>query len=264
MVWHMSDESDLVGRLESAGVLDGLRWANESASRGTLDDYSEWKGHDAAWLGLTRFTLLRDRIDRFTSSGRYEISVDEFADQGLDVLHEALTRREIREMPELANDLVNRADLNGSPGWRIGKVRILLASCAYGKIETLPWPRKSPTKQKVARTPHLDPQMTLFEGMPEEELAGLLAIHEGVDNLTNLVVAHSLDPIRHRSELVLGRPRYNWGGGSAWHWSKDLLADPPSRGSRRTPPSTPPPDRDDVPDAPVQLRRQSDEESETS
>lgn len=123
----MSEEADLLELLESTGVLDGFRWANESAARGTLDDYSEDKGHDAGWLGFTRFTLLRDRTDRFTSCARYEASEDGSADLGLDVLHEALSRREIAEMPVVASDVVRRANLNGSPGWRIADVRILLA-----------------------------------------------------------------------------------------------------------------------------------------
>lgn len=258
------EDAELLVELERTGVFDGLRWANRAATRRTLDDYSELTGHDAGWLGYTRFTLLRDRTDRFASCGKYDIESDEYIDQGLDLVYAELTQQEIAEMPHLPTDLVRRADLNGSPGWRFGDVRLLLASCTYGKIDTLPWPQKSWTKQEVARRPHIDPQMTLFEDMPEEELRGLLALREGVQDLTTLVVAHALDPIRQRSELVIGRPQFNRGGGNAWYWSHDLLSDPPDSGGFRTRPTTPSPSPTDVPDAPVQLRRRAIEESGTA
>jgi hypothetical protein len=42
--------------------------------------------------------------------------------------------------------------------------RFLLASGVFGKLDQLSWPRKSPTKQQVARQHNSEPpQPTLFE-----------------------------------------------------------------------------------------------------
>lgn len=67
----MSGRDDLVSTLDRAGVLVGIRWAYLSAAGRVLEDYSEAAGHDATWVGVTRFTLFRDRLDRVFSCRRY-------------------------------------------------------------------------------------------------------------------------------------------------------------------------------------------------
>ncbi|MGZ3388901.1 MAG: hypothetical protein ACXVCF_04855 [Isosphaeraceae bacterium] len=160
-------------------------------------------------------------------------------------------------MPQLPPDLVNRADLNGSPGWAFGSRRFLLAASVYGRIAAMPWPRKSPTKQRVAKQPQVDAaQGSLFSAVADEEMAGLEALIEEAFtlDLETFVVAHSLDVITQDQELVLGRPRHNADGGQAWHWSQDLLRMPPASGGHREQTSPPPTDPDVEPDAPVRLR----------
>ena len=60
----MAEQQDVIADLTAAGVLTGIRWAYESATRRSLESYCEADGHDPAWLGHTRFTLFRDRLDR--------------------------------------------------------------------------------------------------------------------------------------------------------------------------------------------------------
>jgi hypothetical protein len=57
----MGEQQEVIEELTAAGVLAGIRWAYESATRRSLESYSEADGHDLAWLGHTRFTLFRDR-----------------------------------------------------------------------------------------------------------------------------------------------------------------------------------------------------------
>jgi hypothetical protein len=52
----VSEQQDVIGDLEAALVLAGVRWAYRSATTRTLETYSEADDHDAAWLGNTRFT----------------------------------------------------------------------------------------------------------------------------------------------------------------------------------------------------------------
>jgi hypothetical protein len=164
-------------------------------------------------------------------------------------------------MPQIAPDLVRRADLTGSPGWAVGDRRFLLAACAFGKLDSLPWPRKSPTKQRVARQRQPDPaQASLFDGVADEEIAGLeelLSAARRLD-LETFVVAHTLQSLTRDMELVIGRARLNNGGGEAWHWRQDLLIAPPADGGHRRndAPLLPP---DSVPDAPVRLRPRTGE-----
>src|SRR5215813_1409160 len=60
----MDEQHDVIVKLGDAGILAGVRWAYESATRRALETYSEADGHDAAWLGNTRFTLFRLRRRR--------------------------------------------------------------------------------------------------------------------------------------------------------------------------------------------------------
>lgn len=259
----MSEEQQLISDLGEVGVLDGIRWAYVSATDRVAEDYSEAAGHDATWAGITRFTLFRDRLDRVFNCLRYSVAKGGDGSVGLDLLNAELTERDIVTMPQLQSDLVNRADLNGSPGWAWGEWRWLLASSAYGKIDYIPWPQKSPTKQQVASQRNPEPlQPNLFEGFDEAEIAGLMIVGNPEFDLDRktLVVAHAQDVDHDKREVVVGRPRLNVGGGLAWHWRHDLLTTPLSEGSRRLDdiPSLEGPSS--VPDAPVRLRRRPNEQ----
>ena len=260
----MSEQQDVIAELGDVGVLAGVRWAYLSATTRSLETYSEGDGHDAAWLGNTRFTLLRDRLDRVFACERYAVrSGDDDAD--LDLLYDQLSERDIDTMPRLDAGLVRRSNLNGSPGWAYGAIRFLLASGAFGKLDQLPWPQKSPTKRRVARQRNPEPaQPSLFEDFALEEIGGLeaaLAATQDLD-LATYVVAHSLDPLSQKAELVFGRARLNSGGGQAWHWRQDLLGTPPIDGGRRTDDAPMPAGPNTVPDAPVRLRHPAEERRE--
>jgi hypothetical protein len=257
----VNEERDVVGNLGDAGVLAGVRWAYRSAVSRTLEDYSEADGHDATWLGITRFTLFRNRLDRVFACERYAVEPPE-ADSDLDVLYEELSDDDVDAMPRLAPGVVIRSDLNGSPGWAHGQRRFLLASCVFGDLDQLPWPRKSATKQRVAQQPSPDPapQGSLFDGLAADEVGGLQAVRAGGHDLDTFVVAHSLDPVSYRSELVIGRPRLNASGGAAWHWRHDLLDLAPVGGGRRTDDVPSRVDPSDESDAPVRLRRPAGED----
>lgn len=250
----MTEQHEILDQLTQAKVLDGIRWAYRSAVGRTLDDYSEDAGYDIALLGSMRYTLFRDRLDRVFHCGSYLVLDVADSNTGLDSLYAQLSDEDIETMPELAAGVVRRSNLNGSPGWAHEKCRFLLASAVFGEIDTLPWPRRSPTKQRVARQPSPESSLqgSLFEDLwSEEEYEALVALPT-VD-MDTYVVAHTLDPTRQDSELVFGRPQINSGGGPAWHWRIDLLDVPPGPGGRRSDgPVGPLPNA--VPDAPVRLR----------
>jgi len=263
----MDEQHDVIAELGDAGILAGVRWAYESATRRALETYSEADGHDAAWLGNTRFTLFRDRLDRVFACDRYAASAADGID--LDVLYAELSDQDLLTMPRLLPGLVRRCDLRGSAGWGYRGWRFLLATGDFGRLGTLPWLHKSTTKQLVAlqRTPGVR-QPSLFETLLAETLlaedgaaeafggidAVLLAADRELD-LVTYVVAHSLDAFSGEIELVLGRPRLNLGGGPAWHWYQDLLTVPLPGSGRRPVPGQVPAGPAGVPDAPVRLRR---------
>ncbi|MDH2426458.1 hypothetical protein [Sphaerisporangium sp. TRM90804] len=257
----MNEQQDVIAELGDAGALAGVCWAYLSATTRSLETYSEADGHDAAWLGNTRFTLFRDRLDRVFACERYAVrSGNDDAD--LDVLYDQLSERDIDTMPRLDADLVRRSNLNGSPGWAYGATRFLLASGVFGKLDKLPWPQKSPTKQRVARQRNPEPpQPSLFDDFALDEIGGLEAVLAATHDLdlTTYVVAHTLDPLSRQVELVLGRARLNSGGGQAWHWRQNLLSTPPADGGRRTDDAPIPTNPNTVPDAPVRLRRPAEE-----
>lgn len=239
-------------RLRTAGVLDGVRWAYDSAVRRALDDYSEDAGYDTALLGSLRFTLFRDRLDRVFSCGRYALQAGVDENVGLDLVRVELTDKDRTSMPVLPADLVRRVNRDGSPGWALGDLQFLLASCEFGKIDILPWPRRSPAKQQVAMQlpPATEQPLALFDVVDTE----LAESDQTAPSLTTFMVAHTLDAVSGRRELVFGRTRFNSGGGQAWYWYENLLTLPPTQGGQR--PSVPTPSGPDgVPDAPVRLRK---------
>ncbi|MBF6446571.1 hypothetical protein IU429_02700 [Nocardia elegans] len=249
----MSEQQDVIDDLQNANVLGAIRWAYVSATDRTLATYSEADGHDAAWLGTTRFTLFRDRLDRVSAAERYATTLGN-DDADLDLLYAELSDVEAQSMPHLPPGTMRRSNLNGSPGWAHGDCRFLLAAFTYGGVDTLPWPRKSPTKQRVAAQKDPDPnQASLFEDTELANLAAALYAEHELDMRT-FVVAHSLNPVTEEIELVFGRPRLNAGGGPAWHWREDLLRMPPADGGRRIGDTPLPTGPNSVPDAPVRLR----------
>ncbi|WP_285027089.1 hypothetical protein [Plantibacter sp. ME-Dv--P-122b] len=258
----MSERDDLVAALDSAGVLAGIRWAYLSASDRVLEDYSEAAGHDATWVGVTRFTLFRDRLDRVFSCRRYAVAEGADGELSLDILHAELNERDVKTLPKLNPELVVRADLSGSPGWSHEGTRWLLVSSEFGKLDEVPWPQKSTTKQRVAQQPTNEPdEPTLFDYLTGDERAGLATLMTGSKlDLHTLVIGHSLDAEHGGREMAIGQPRLNSGGGSAWYWKHDLLQAPPSEGGRLRPSAPAPVGPDTTPDAPVKLRRPAAEQ----
>lgn len=258
----MSERDDLLGDLDRAGVLAGIRWAYLSAADRVLEDYSEAAGHDATWVGVTRFTLFRDRLDRVFSCRRYAVAEGVDGQLSLDILQAELTDRDVKTLPNLDPELVARADLSGSPGWSQGGTRWLLASSVFGKLDEVPWPQKSTTKQLVAQQPTGEPdEPTLFDHLTNDEQAGLAALMTGSKlDLHTLVVSHSLDVEHGGRELVIGQPRLNSGGGTAWYWKHDLLQTPPTERGRLRPSAPAPTGPDTTPDALVKLRRPAAEQ----
>src|SRR4051812_8050028 len=112
----MLEQRRVVGTWRRAGVLDGVRWADQSSVARSLEEFSEADGHDATLLGIHKHTLFKDRLDRVFSCERYAVGSGD-GDAGLDLLYDRLSRRDIDTMPHLDPDLVVRSDVNGSPGW---------------------------------------------------------------------------------------------------------------------------------------------------
>jgi hypothetical protein len=252
----MSERDEMVDTLEDAGALPGVRWAYAAATSRLLDDYSEPAGHDMTWIGVTRWILFRDRLDRVFSCGRYAVAENGDRQAGIDMVRAELSEQDIATMPDIAPDSIVRSNLNGSPGWALGDVRWLLASTVFGKLSDHPWPQKSATKQRVAMQPPTDSDfITLFDELTQEEQEGLRAIHAApVFDFTTLVIGHSIDVDHGGRELLIGRPRMNSDGGPAWHWTHDLLHSPPPRRSRVADPGPIQPSPETVVDAPVKLR----------
>jgi len=230
----MDEHAEVIGELRDAGVLAAIRWAYESAARRALEMYSPADGHDVAWLGNTRYVLLRDRLDRVFSCDRYQAfeDVTGVADLDLDLLYAELPEEDIRAMPAIAPGLMVRADLHGSPGWACRAGRFLITSGEYGHVDTIQWAYKSLTKRVVALQPpparHADFDDALFgiEEFISPGEPGMRAFPRHGLELPTFVVAHSLEPVSGEIELIFGRPRMNTAGGPAWYWIEDLLATP--------------------------------------
>jgi hypothetical protein len=256
----MSEQQDALEDLDAAGALAGIVWANASAYRRTMQDYDPDTGHDQAVVGTLAHTLMCDRLDRVFSTGKFAIESAEAPTAGLDLVAGGLAPGEFRQMPVIAPGVVVRSDVNGSPGWRCGDWRWLLASFTYGESDRIPWPRKSWTKQRVAAQLTPDQPMLPLEGEAQDDLEAIvqaLSIETEDSTVTTLVVAHSVERELGIRELFLGRSRLNRGGGAAWYWKHDLLA--ASHGKPGTGPLPaspgPQPGAPSVPDAVVRLRR---------
>lgn len=255
----MTERENAQGDLSAAGVLDVLLWSFASARRRSLQDYDPETGHDQAWFGMTRYKLMVDRLDRCFSSGNYLVGEDFAPESGLDVLGAGLMPGELDVMPRLGSGVVGRDDLNGSPGWRLGRWRILLAAAQYGQATKIAWEQKSPTKRRVAAQPGPDQMM-----LPLEDVPVLFELLKARDTATQpsaptLVLAHGLDAETGAAELLLGRPRLDEPGAPPWWWTINLLATPPSgEGERSTdlrPQGSGGESASAVEDAPVFLRK---------
>lgn len=263
MVSGMSERDDVLETFVRARVMEGLRWAFDSACARVREDYSDDAGYDVGWFGYTRFTLLRDRLDRVFSCERYAVPEGVDGRVSLDVVRAELTQSDIDTMPAIQPGAVVRSNLNGSPGWAMGGYRILLHSIPPGKgANDVTWPAARPTKHLVAQQPTTDgDEPTLFDDLAPEHQVDLAAIIDQAVplDLRTLIVAHALSPLIDTQALVLGQPRLNDRGGRPWHWTHDLLQAPPSGGGRLRPPAPAPSQPDGVPDAPVKLRRRAGE-----
>ncbi|WP_432014974.1 hypothetical protein [Streptomyces cucumeris] len=262
----MSEQQDALEDLGSSGVLSALGWANASAYRRTMEDYDPDTGHDQGWVGSTAHKLFVDRLHRVFSTGKHSVDSPEAASAGLDLVQSGLSPGEYRKMPVITPGVVTWSDLNQSPGWRCGEWRFLLTSFVYGESNRIPWPQKSPTKQRVASQGRpagwLDPRPTLFDAEPAPLAAVVQALREEADlNATTLIAAHSIERELGIRELYLGRSRLNPRGGDAWYWKHDLLAADPGTPTVGPLPASPGPrpGSSGVQDAPVRLRRQAAE-----
>ena len=215
----MMGEEEVVAELQAAHVLEAVQWAFRSAVTRALDDYVPDAGYDEQWLGETRYTLFRDRLDRVFSCRNYDVGLGD-AQAGRDRLLAQLSPAEAAAMPRLAPGTVYRLDLQGSPGWVYGSCRLLLASAELGRFEQIAWTQKSPTKQAVARQlpSNADGQGVLFDLSnltdPDDPQTAL--------DMDTFVVVHALHPITGEHELAIGLPRLNDRGGAAWHWLRPL------------------------------------------
>ena len=253
----MDEQHDVIGDLTTSGVLGAFKWAYESAVFRTLADHSEAAGHNATTLGVTRHALFTNRLDRVFSCGRYSRGADFDDTLNLDMLLAELPGVDAASLPQIDPHLVERSDLHGSPGWMFNGRRFLIAACQFGQLETLPWSRKSPTKQLAALQGNPDAiQDSLFAGSIDDEMFALLAsaTRDSKLDLETLIVAHTLDGISGQRELALGRAKLNFSGGRAWHWREDLLTSSIQNSSIGVVNPNCVSGKDVVEDAPVRLR----------
>jgi len=253
----MSERERILGVLGQTGVLAGIRWAYESAARRTREDYDEATGHNATWVGINRWNLLCDRLDRVFSCGRYATRDNSSGTVGLDVLYATLTDEERATFPHIPPGTVVRDDLAGSPGWSNGDVRWLLASADFGGVDQIRWSRRSRVKQRTAKQSDPDnDQLSILDVLMDDPGAAKLPValeHASEFDITTLVVTHTHNIDTNDSELYLGLPSMETQG-KAWAWKENLLAVPPADGGRQNLPATDPDSPANVPDAPVRLR----------
>jgi hypothetical protein len=255
----VTEQLRMMAALAEGRVLDAIRWAFMSAVRRTAADYDEDTGHDALWVGVNRYVLFRDRLDRVFSLGRYVVADDAEANAGLDVVTGGLTDEDIRTMPQIAPGLVTRSDVKGSPGWQFGGIRWLLSSAPIGEVNGIDWSRKSPVKQRAASQPDPDAKLvTLLHLALDDEVAAELLKRSDENSemdIPTLIVAHAQDVDTDRQQLILGLPSHASETGDSWAWRQNLLGGrPPEGGVPVGPPAVSPDDSGDVADAPVRLR----------
>ncbi|WP_328601165.1 hypothetical protein [Actinomadura physcomitrii] len=208
----MSEETVVWGELRAGGFLHGVREAHREATLAVFGGLSRAAGFTERSYGVTAFDVLTSWIDRVFDGDRRVV----------------------------------RDDLNGSPGWRYGKYRVLLKRHEFGAVRKIRWDRDSPTKQAVARQEYAE----------DRQLALDIGIGADTPEVVTLVLAHSASDEPLEMELFLGRPRWNADGGTAWHWVRELDdalgGDPRRKLVERTMPLW-----DDEADVPVRLREET-------
>jgi hypothetical protein len=136
--------------------------------------------------------------------GAYDLQPGSAPTAHLDLLYAELAQEHVSSMPQLAPDLVARDNLTARPGWAIGGRRFLLASCAPGKLDSIPWPPKSPTKRRVARQRQPDPaQRSLFDDISSVALGdAAVEAPRGQDDLDPALVPPVPDAARCPDRLT--------------------------------------------------------------
>ncbi|GAA4684085.1 hypothetical protein [Nocardioides nanhaiensis] len=261
----MSEQEAVVKALRRGRILDAIRWAYQSAAAGVADDFRPGKGYDEGWCGFSRHTLLRDRLNRVFSLGPYITPVGTDPRENLDILFEAIPESERATFPLIAPGLVEEADLNGSPGWKYKRMRLLIASIPHDDIDDITWQRRSATKQLVASQPDPDRDgdgtNTLLHRLAAAGDTGAKALLDAIEaakplDIPTYLIGHGHDLIGGgRRRLVLGRPQLQ--AREPWAWTENLLTTHPPTAGGLTPPATTP-DPTQAPDAPVRLRRPAD------
>ncbi|WP_433476119.1 hypothetical protein ACQPZP_03200 [Spirillospora sp. CA-142024] len=209
----MAEDRVAWDELLAAGFLHALREAHREATLAVFGGLSRAAGFTERSYGVSAFDVLATQIDRVFE----------------------------------AEPQVVRDDLNGSPGWRYGRYRILLKRHEFGNVWGIRWDRDSPTKQAVAQQSYIDdPQLSLPLGIEGHDTPGAVT----------LVLAHSATEAPLEMELFLGRARWNADGGTAWHWVKavdDTIGpDPRRKLVERTMPLW----EDEQEDVPMRLREE--------
>jgi hypothetical protein len=257
----VTEDEKVIAEMTEGGIVAALRWAAASAHARAWSDFDPETGHNQTMLGIAAHTLLADRQDRVFRLEKYS-ATDE--DQDRDVLLAGLLPPEQESLPTVTG--VERADLNNSPAWRYEQYRWFPSSFEHGKVHDIAWGRKSPTKQRIAaQTGRENPEQFVLPGTYDEPVGHALdpvtlreLLEADADNsVLNLVLAHSVNPHTGATELLLGRPRLNVGGGKPWIWLRSLQAGDGGMGSGvrpEAPEPTGPEHRAEVPDAPVRLR----------
>ncbi len=197
----VSEDRDAWDELHAAGFLHGLREAHLEATLAVFGGLSRAAGFTDRSFGFTAYDVLATQVDRV-----------------------------FRDDPAVTRD-----DLNGSPGWRRGRYRVLLKRHEFGAVRAIRWDRDSPTKQRVARQGFAgDAQLALDLVLD----SGTRIEHDAAEPVT-LVLAHSASEEPLELELFLGRPRLNADGGDPWHWLLELSGDALGPDPRRRRPAEP-------------------------
>jgi len=262
----VTEKDDALNELGAVDALNALRWAHRTAYSTVMNAYDPDTGHDQGWVGYTGYKLMCDRLDRVFSCKKYAVKSETDAAAGLDVVALGLTDpKDIDTMPRLKPGSVIRHDVNGSAGWRCGRWTFITASFAFGGIDRIAWPTKSPTKQRVASQGNPE-QLTL----PFEEFGLGEAFERVMEALQPegpvLILAHAIDTFTSEGELYLGRSAFNLRGTEPWFWKENLLkGSSPASGVRPIDPKMPTgPIANNVKDADVRLRHGKAEKGNSS